>query len=98
MSEVSSQNRQVNGMEKSTWIIAFSRKCDYWFVTNQRNFDYEYPVEFKSEQDGIDFFLNRPSIFFSIEAELKNFCIGYDECVVYLDNVDAFIEVDVRNC
>lgn len=98
MSNEQLPNNNNTNAEYPTWIIAFSRKCDYWFVTNRRNFDYEYPVEFKSEQDGIDFFLNRPSIFFSIEAELKNYCIGYDECVVYLDNVGALIEVDVRNC
>ena len=43
-------NTIPNGMtfdtEFSTWIIAFCSDTDSWFVTNQRFWWYEYPMEF----------------------------------------------------
>lgn len=47
-----------------TYILAFCPDTDSWFATNQRFFYYEYPKEFKTENEAIEFFINNPTIFF----------------------------------
>ena len=53
MITINSKNDMTFGTEFSTWIIAFCPDSDSWFVTNQRFWWYEYPIEFQSEQEGI---------------------------------------------
>ena len=93
MSHINSSNKVNVGDESSNWVIAFSKIPDGWYVTQQRDFSYIFPMEFKSEQEGIDYFLEDTVLFFSIESEIKHFSIGFDECVLYLDNIGSIIKV-----
>lgn len=77
----------------STWIIAFCPDANSWFVTNERHFYFEFPFEFKTEQAGIDYFLENTSIFYSIESEICRRNLEFDECTVYLDNINAEVKV-----
>ena len=76
-----------------TWIIAFCPDTNSWFVTNERYFYFEFPFEFKTEQAGIDYFVENPSIFYGIETEICRRNLEFDECTVYLDNINAEVKV-----
>ena len=54
MSHINSSNKVNVDDEPSTWVIAFSKITDGWYVTQQRDFSYIFPMEFKNEQEGID--------------------------------------------
>lgn len=81
-------NTIPNGMtfdtEFSTWIIAFCPDTDSWFVTNQRFWWYEYPMEFQSEQEGIYYFVNNYRLFDKLENEMK--IQRYEKGAVFLEN------------
>lgn len=76
-----------------TWIIAFCPDTNSWFVTNERHFYFEFPFEFKTEQAGIDYFLENTSIFYSIESEICRRNLEFDECAIYLQNINAEVKV-----
>ncbi len=67
MITINSKNDMTFGTEFSTWIIAFCPDSDSWFVTNQRFWWYEYPIEFQSEQEGIYYFVSKELYFLKIQ-------------------------------
>lgn len=56
--------------EFPTWIIAYCVDSNSWFCTNKRFFYYEYPVEFGSENDGIEYFKEHVYEFFKLSQEM----------------------------
>ena len=77
-----------------TYVIAFCPDVDCWFVTNQRFFYFEYDKEFETEQDGIEYFKQNPSIFYDLELEMgfprPHFYAGG----VWLDNTHELIPLE----
>lgn len=67
-----------NGMKKildfstkfPTYIIAFCPDTASWFVTNQRQFFFEYEKQFQTEEEGIDFFKKNAKLFFDLEKKM----------------------------
>ena len=79
--------------EFPTWIIAFCPDTDSWFVTNKRFFYYEYEKEFKTEEEGIEFFIKNPKIFYDIEIQMGIYRPSFNENGVWLDNITKILEV-----
>lgn len=79
--------------EFPTWIIAFCPDPSNWFVTNKRFFYYEYEKEFKTEEEGIEFFIKNPKIFYDIENQMGIYRPSFDENKVWLENIGKTIEV-----
>lgn len=76
-----------------TWIIAFCPDTDSWFVTNERFFYYGYEKEFATEEEGIAFFRENPSIFYDKEIEMRVYRPSFRKNGVLLDNTNEFIEL-----
>lgn len=53
-----------------TYIIAFCPDTASWFVTNQRQFFFEYEKQFQTEKKGIDFFKKNAKLFFDLEKKM----------------------------
>ena len=77
----------------STYIIAFCPDLDSWFVTNYRFFYYEYDKEFKTEEEGIEFFKSNPKIFYDIEKEMNVYRPSFNKNGVWLDNTRELISI-----
>lgn len=56
--------------EFPTWIIAYCVDTNSWFCTNQRFFYYEYPDEFKCENDAVYYFENHVEEFVELTREM----------------------------
>lgn len=56
--------------EFQTWIIAYCVDTNSWFCTNQRFFYYEYPDEFKCENDAVYYFENHVEEFVELTREM----------------------------
>lgn len=56
--------------EFPTWIIAYCVDTDSWFCTNKRFFYYEYPKEFQSEKEAVEYFRNNVPEFFELSREM----------------------------
>lgn len=84
MITINSKNDMTFGTEFSTWIIAFCPDSDSWFVTNQRFWWYEYPMEFQSEQEGIYYFVSNYQLFDKLENEME--IQRYEKGTVFLEN------------
>lgn len=54
----------------STWIIAYCIDTNSWFCTNQRFFYYEYPDEFKCEDDAVNYFENHTNEFIKLNLRM----------------------------
>ena len=79
--------------EFDTYILAFCPDTDSWFATNQRNFFLEYPKEFASEKDAVDYFVTNPYDFYKEEIGTG---IPLPACrtgKLYLENIHKFINV-----
>ena len=79
--------------EFETYIIAFCPDYDFWFATNQRYFYYEYPKEFQTENEAIEYFVNNPNIFYEKEIEMEVYRPSFNENGVFLENIRKLIEV-----
>lgn len=55
-----------------TWIIAYCPDTDSFYVTNERFWFWEYDKEFKTEQDGIDYFEKHINKFVNIANRIKD--------------------------
>ena len=55
-----------------TWIIAYCPDNNSWFTTNERNFYYEYPDEFQSENDAKHYFRQNIKDFVNIQTPMNN--------------------------
>ena len=53
-----------------TWIIAYCVDTNSWFCTNQRFFYYEYPKEFETEHEAIEYFRNHVPEFSKLTREM----------------------------
>lgn len=76
-----------------TWILAFCPDLDEWFATNKRFFFYEYPIEFASEEDAIDYFKQNPNIFFNLEKDMGVYRPSFNENGVWLENISELVEI-----
>lgn len=76
-----------------TYIIAFCPDTDEWFVTNERFFYYEFPMEFKTEEDGISYFRKHASTFYQLEIDMVAYRPRFHEGVVFLSNTNELIRV-----
>lgn len=79
--------------EFDTYIIAFCPDTDEWFVTNKRFFYYEFPMEFRTEEDGISYFRKHASEFYQLEIDMDVCCPSVCEGVVFLSNTNELIRV-----
>lgn len=72
--------------EFNTYIIAYCPDNGTWFCENTRFFFYEYPKEFNSEIEAIEYFEENVKDFIKLESEMKSYS---NECnFVYLANTD----------
>ena len=79
--------------EFETYIIAFCPDADKWFVTNKRFFYYEFPMEFRTEEDGISYFRKHASTFYQLEIDMGAYRPSIYEGVVFLSNTKELIRV-----
>lgn len=79
--------------EFETYIIAFCPDSDEWFVTNKRFFYYEFPMEFRTEEDGISYFRKHASTFYQLEIDMEAYRPSFYEGVVFLSNTNELIRV-----
>lgn len=78
----------------NTYILAFCPDTDSWFATNERFFFYEYPKEFDSEVEAIQFFKQNPQLFLDVENRImKVFQPKFCFSGFYLENTSEFIKV-----
>lgn len=56
-----------------TYIIAYCPDGDFFFISNERHFYWEYHKEFNTENEAIDFFMNNREFFFDCRLNLMNF-------------------------
>lgn len=75
--------------EFPTWILAYCVDTNSWFCTNKRFFYYEYPVEFGSENEGIEYFKEHVTEFFKLSQEMHPKKIGS----MFLENVIKVYEM-----
>lgn len=79
----------------NTYIIGFCPDIESWFVTNERYFYYEYPVELKTEKDGIEYFMNNPRKFLDIVRQM-HYRYGLEkQTMVYLENTKEEFVLEV---
>lgn len=71
-----------------TWIIGFCPDTGSFFVTNKRFFFYEFEKEFKSENEGIEFFENNLSLFYNIQNRMLEYPPSFLKNKVWLDNTE----------
>jgi hypothetical protein len=77
--------------EFPTWILAYCVDTNSWFCTNKRFFYYEYPVEFDSEEAGIEYFKSHVTEFFKLSREMYPGKIGS----IYFENsVGEYKEIE----
>lgn len=70
-----------------TWIIAYCLDTDFFFVTNQRCFFWEYNTKFQSEDEAVDFFKNHLDVFRDKRKEIVSSCGGWDaNASLFLEN------------
>ena len=70
-----------------TWIIAYCLDTDFFFVTNQRYFFWEYSTEFQSEDEAVDFFKNHLNVFRDKRKEILSSSGGWDvNAGLFLEN------------
>lgn len=79
--------------EFETYIIAFCPDTDEWFVTNKRFFYYEFPMEFRTEEDGILYFRKHASTFYQLEIDMEVYRPSIYDGVVFLSNTNELIRV-----
>jgi len=62
----------MNFNEKfDTYIIAYSLDYNLWFITNNRYFYYEYPIDFIYEKCAINYFKSNLKTFYDIELKMN---------------------------
>ena len=76
-----------------TYILAFCPDTDSWYATNERFFFYEYPMEFKSESDAIEYFKMNPDIFMELEISMEANRPSFNKNGVYLENTKELIKI-----
>lgn len=54
------------------YVLAYSPSDCAWSITNKRFFYYIYPKEFKSKEEGINYFENNLKVFYEIELKIYN--------------------------
>ncbi len=77
-----------------TYILAFCPDADFWFVTNQRFFYYEYPKEFPDEKSAIDFFKENPKIFLDLEKEMNAYRFFVGGVCLRLNNTKELVMIE----
>lgn len=81
--------------EFDTYIIAFCPDTDSWFVTNKRFFYYEYPeIEFKTEQEGINYLKRNPKTFYQIEIDMKVYRPSFNKNGIWVENINKLIKIE----
>lgn len=78
--------------EFDTYILAYCPDTCSWFATNRRFFYYEYPREFESEAEAIEYFKARPHEFLFIETGLGVYRPAFLEERVFLDNIGVWLD------
>lgn len=70
-----------------TWIIAYCPDLDSFFASNQRFFFWESDIEFRSEEDAVDYFRNHVHEFAKVREEILGEVCGYSLYEdLYLEN------------
>ena len=77
----------------STYILAFCPDTDSWFVTNQRFFFYEYPMDFPKEETAIEYFKRNPGVFYNLEKEMDVYRPSFYNDGVWLENTKELIMI-----
>ena len=77
-----------------TWIIAYCLDTDFFFVTNQRYFFWEYDNEFLCENDAISYFKTHLHKFWKIRNEILNSAGGWNtNSDLYLENTKESFKI-----
>lgn len=76
-----------------TYILAFCLDTDSWFVTNERAFFYEYPMDFPNEEAAIAYFKRNPNVFMGLEKSMMTYRPSFREGGVYLENTKELVMV-----
>ena len=79
--------------EFPTYILAFCPDLDSWFVTNQRFFYYEYPMDFSNEKAAIDYFKRNPDVFLKIEESIGVYRPSFYDGGVWLENTGELVTI-----
>jgi hypothetical protein len=78
-----------------TYVLAFCPDTDSWFATNNRFFFYEYPVEFDTEQEAINYFKDNIKEFLELNLQImRNQRPNFNYGGVYLENEKQFIKCE----
>ena len=83
--------------EFDTWIIAFCPDTDSWFVTNKRFFYYEYEKEFKTEEEGIEYFENNLLDFFKLNEVLTDYRPSFNKGGIFFETTNKFYKLGEGN-
>lgn len=73
-----------------TYIIAFSPDSNSFFVTNERFFFWESDEEFKTEEEGIQYFEHNINHFLAINNKIMDRMCNYQTDKVWLENTRKF--------
>ena len=76
-----------------TWIIGFCPDTGSFFVTNKRFFFYEFEKEFKSEDEGIEFFESNLLFFYQLQNRLMKYLPTFLKNKIFLDNTQKFYSI-----
>lgn len=74
-----------------TYILAFCPDTDSWFVTNERFFYYEYPMDFPNEVAAVEYFCCNPDVFLKLEKDMNVYRPSFNDNGVYLENIRRLI-------
>ena len=81
-----------------TWIIAYCVDTNSFFITDQRNFFWEYNTEFPCEGDAISYFKTHLYKFLKIRNEILNSTGGWSaKSDLYLENTRESFKYDETN-
>ena len=75
--------------EFPTWIIAFCPDTDSWFATNKRFFYYEFPKEFDTEQEAIEYFVEHLQELYELNEELVEYRPSFNQGGIVFEKEDG---------
>lgn len=81
-----------------TWIIAYCLDTNFFFVTDQRNFFWQYNDEFSCERDAINYFKTHLDEFRKIRNEILDSTGGWNtNSDLYLENTRESFKIRKEN-
>lgn len=79
--------------EFDTYILAYCPDTCSWFATNKRFFYFEYPKEFGSEEEALEFIRNHAHIFLDFEESLGIYRPDFAADKIFIDNTKECVDI-----